>query len=174
MARAWLKVEGALLRHPKVTRLAEMFGVHPYLIGGFLLAWWDYCAEYGRAGEAAVCPRLTLDQLALPVQKAATHLQLPDMRSALRKVRLMNRDGRPHDWQDYAGALLTRRAKEAQRKKLARLMSAGQAADAAQQKAPQSRVEKSREKLLRAQPEKSTPQRMTGADFKRALGIPAA
>lgn len=175
MARAWLKVEGAMLHHPKVTKLAGMFGVHPYLIAGFLLAWWDYCATFGVAGRAAVCPDSTLDQFALPVQKAATKLQLPTMVNALRKVRLMDRDGRPHDWEEYAGALLTRRAKETQRRKLSRALSAGHDAGAGATKASQSRAEIEKKKPVLSNCDRRTaaPARMTGADLQRAFAVPA-
>lgn len=154
-----------------MVKLAEMFGVPPYLIVGFLIAWWDYCAEMGENGEAAKCPSLVLAQLALPVQKAATNLQIPDMLSALRKTRLASRDGRPHDWQDYAGALLTRRAKEKMRKRLARAVSAVCPADSPAHVATKSRERVEKRKAFTRDPsKKQQPERMTGDDLRNVFG----
>jgi hypothetical protein len=167
--RLWLKVEPAVLEHRKVIRVAAMFGVEPYLIVGFLLAWWSYCVEHGTQARAAVCPDLVLDRLALPVQKAATKMQVPTMKDALRAAKLMNRDGRPHDWEVYSGEVLTRRAKDAQRKRLVRTLSA----DTPRMGRGASRVEKSRVEKRTTEivdgTRKQQPKRLAGADFLRAV-----
>jgi len=123
VARAWLKVEGALGRHPKVRALAERYGVHPYLIVGFLVAWWDYCADFGSGERPANCSRTVLAEFAQPIMAAAREAVVPDIADALREVRLMDAHGHPKDWQDYTGALLTKRAKDAERMRTVREQS---------------------------------------------------
>jgi hypothetical protein len=129
VARTWLKVEGALGRHPKVRMLAERYGVHPYLVVGFLLAWWDYCAEFARPfadgsrtvrEPSASCPRAVLAEFAAPLAAASREVVVPDIVDALKEVGLMDAAGAPNDWQVYTGALLARRARDADRVRASR------------------------------------------------------
>lgn len=110
MPRLWLKVEPAILEHPKTVALAELYGVHPYTICGFLVAWWGYCAHY----EVA-CPESKVQQFAEPVLRLASEMAVPDINEALTQVGFMGPDRLPNDWEDYTGGLLERRAKDRRR-----------------------------------------------------------
>lgn len=124
MSRLWLRVDTSLPRHPKVRRLAEMYGVPPAVVVGFLFAWWGYCAEFGSDGHPADCPRTVLTEFASDMVKLSALAVVPDVTDALREVRLMDRSGHPWDWQDWTGQLLRRRADDADRKRTVRKMSA--------------------------------------------------
>lgn len=122
MPRLYLKVEGGIHRHPKVLRLVEVFQLPelegPDLVVGFLMRWWHYCAEYaGGDGKPADCPRNVLRDLARALLGKSAAVVTPDLVQTLREARLMDQHGRPWDWQDYTGALLARRAKDAERKR---------------------------------------------------------
>lgn len=134
--RLYLRVEASLSRHPKVHQLVEAFGLDdhtgPYLVVGFLLAWWGYAAEFGSGGHPADCPRRVLDDMAAPLRAASTVAVVPPIEDALKKVRLMDGRGHPWDWQDYTGLLLTKRAKDADRKRTVRGLSAPCPGDTAQ------------------------------------------
>lgn len=115
--RLYLRVEAALPRHPKVRKLAVMYGVEPYLIVGFLVSWWGYCGEFGSGGNPAETPGSTLDELAAPILRSAKVAVVPAIRDALRAVRLLDADDRPHDWQDFSGKQLAAREADVQRKR---------------------------------------------------------
>ena len=125
MSRAWLKVEGSLWRHPKVIQLAKLYDVEPYLVCGFLLAWWEYCTDFAASGASVECPLDVLTGFAQPIMRQTRKTTVPAIRDALITCRLMDETGAPHDWQDYSGALVSKRAKDAQRKKVDRAVSKG-------------------------------------------------
>jgi hypothetical protein len=118
--RTWLRVEGSIVRHPKVVLLASYYGVHPYLVCGFLLAWWDRSTEFASAGRPAPVSADTLASLAQPVLQGSDKVIVPTITDGLKRAGLMDEDGNPNDWEEYTGSLLTKRAKDAQRKRLAR------------------------------------------------------
>lgn len=105
--------------------MASIYGVEPYLIVGFLVAWWDYCTEFSTAGEAVECPMDVLTDLAAPIWRSTKMVTALSIQDALKTCRLMDENGHPHDWQEYSGALVTKRAKDAQRKKMERSVSRG-------------------------------------------------
>lgn len=152
--RPYLPIEPALVDHPKTRALAKTWGCHPYTVVGFLVKLWGYCLEFQEDGLVDGRPLDVLDELAAPC--LATSIgTLPTVREALLRAGFIDADGKLHDWEDYAGALVERRRKDRRRKRLTRGRlpqdirgtSAGQAADTPRTSAPRvekSRVEKSR------------------------------
>ena len=155
--RPYLPIEPALVDHPKTRALAKLWGCHPYTAVGFLVKLWGYCLEYQDDGNVDGRPADVLDDLAAPC--IATSIgTMPTVREALLKSGFINDDGRLHDWDEYAGALVERRRKDRRRKQLSRRRggedsrqtSSGQAVDRRGNSAP--RVEKSRvEKSIQEQ-----------------------
>lgn len=128
MTRTWLPIEIALAGHRKTKALARLWHCHPYMVVGFLVSLWGYCLEFQSDGRLADVPNEDLDELAAPCLAGVvgTH---PPTRAALERTGFLDPDGRLHDWQDYAGALVARRQKDATRKRAKRQMSAGHPAD---------------------------------------------
>lgn len=171
MARPWLKVEPAVLKHPKTRALAKLWGCHPYQVVGFLVALWGYCLEYQEDGHVADCPGDVLDELAAPCQGQALG-PLHTVVEALQSVGFADADGYLHDWDEFTGGLLVQRRNERERKRLARravrrtsaAASTGQSPDGRGKSAPrveQSRVEESRAPAAAVEP----PASLTKQDY---------
>ena len=115
MGRTWTKVETVLPRHPKTKALARLWQTHPYMVCGFLLATWDYMLEHQPDGNLFAVPDAELEELAKPcLERAVGVVDVP--RDVLVTSGWVERDGYWHDWNEYAGALVERRAKERDRK----------------------------------------------------------
>jgi len=146
--------------HPKTRALAKIWGCHPYTVVGFLVKLWGYCLEFQEDGIVDGRPLDVLDELAAPC--LATSIgTMPTVREALLRAGFIDVDGKLHDWEDYAGALVERRRKDRRRKRLTRGRlppdvrgtSTGQVADTPRTSAPRvekSRVEKSRQEAAAA------------------------
>lgn len=119
MPRPWLKVEPAVLKHPKTRALARVWQCHPYQVVGFLIALWGYFFEYQPDGNVDGCPVDVLDELAAPCLGRALGT-VPTVREALLGAGFMDANGRLHDWDDYSGGILAHRANDRKRKKLER------------------------------------------------------
>lgn len=148
--RPYLPIEPALVDHPKTRSLAKIWGCHPYMVVGFLVKLWGYCLEFQEDGAVDGRPLDVLDELAAPCLGTSLGV-LPTVREALLRSGFIDEDGRLHDWDEYAGALVERRRKDRRRKRLARQLeqrtSSGQDADAPRtsvRRVEKSRVEKSR------------------------------
>lgn len=141
LMRTWIKVEGRVVSHPKTLHLAELWGCDPLTVVGFLVSFWDYLLEYQSDGQASGVRPSQLEKLAASCQQRAlaVHLTVLD---ALKESGFVDPDGRVHDWEDYAGALVTRRQRDRDRKRGGRTVSAGNGVDTRALSAP--RVEQSR------------------------------
>lgn len=139
--RTWLKVEGKVVSHRKTKHLARLWGCSPYTAVGFLVAFWDYLLEFQSDGQASDLRAEELDELAAPCQQRAltSHLTVLD---ALKEAGFVDPDGRAHDWEDYAGALVTRRQRDRDRKRDERKTGKGRPMDTPRTSAP--RAEQSR------------------------------
>lgn len=139
--RTWLKVEGKVVSHPKTKHLARLWGCSPYAVVGFLVALWDHLLEFQSDGQVVDVRAEDLDDLAAPCQQRAltTHLTVLD---ALKDSRFVDPDGRAHDWEEYAGALVMKRQRDRDRKREERKKSDGRPVDDLRTSAP--RVEQSR------------------------------
>lgn len=112
MARTWLKVEPAVVQHPKTARLAALLSVTPHAAVGILIELWGYCQEFQGDGDVTSCPQDVLRRV------LGTSADNPI--EVLQKCGFVDADGKLHDWDEYAGALVERRRKEAARKRLER------------------------------------------------------
>lgn len=142
--RTWLKVEGKVVSHPKTKHLARLWGCDPYMVVGFLVAFWDHLLEFQSDGQVSDVRTEDLDELAARCQQRAiaVHLTVLD---ALKEAGFVDPDGRAHDWEDYAGALVTKRQRDRDRKREERKKSSGRPADGSRTSAP--RVEQSRAEI---------------------------
>ena len=116
----WLKVEPRVVSHRKTKALARRWGCEPYMVAGFLLAFWGYLLDYQSDGRAADVPREDLEELAEPclrVGRAPDYVIVHDVLADLKEAGFVDPDGMAHDWQVYAGALLTARERDRDRKR---------------------------------------------------------
>lgn len=140
--RVWLKVEPAVVTHRKTKALARRWGCSPYAVVGFLIAFWNYLMEFQSDGRAADVPVEDLDELAAPCRSVQGELVSSTL-DDLKATGFVDPDGKAHDWELYAGALLTRRERDAARKRHERAQSNGHPADVPRTSGR--RVEQSRE-----------------------------
>jgi hypothetical protein len=105
----WIESHTSLARHPKTLRLARILGIPvPAALGHLHLLWWwaiEYAPDGGvgrfDAGDLALACMWDGDEAAL----------LP----ALQRAGFVDQDGNLHDWHDYAGKLVDRRRRNAER-----------------------------------------------------------
>jgi len=116
MPRPWIKIEPAIVQHPKTRQLAKLWGCHSYHVVGFLVALWGYCLEYQEDGNVDGLPPDVLDEFAAPCLNGAHQ----SVRDALQEVGFVDAGGRLHDWDEYTGELIERRRRDRERKRLAR------------------------------------------------------
>lgn len=114
-----MKVEPAVVKHPKTRALARKWNCHPQQVVGFLIELWGYFLEYQPDGNVAGCPVDVLDEFATPCMGRALGT-VDTVRQALTEVGFVDPDGRLHDWDDYSGGILAHRAKDRRRKKIER------------------------------------------------------
>ena len=121
---AWFEAYETMAKHPKTLKLARLLGVDRRYAVGLLhdLFSWGLSAA-GKYGELR---GLTAEDIAsaleLPKRKGLAAVQ------ALQDSGYLEFDGTSytiHDWYDYAGKLMDRRAAEARRKSESRRLSAG-------------------------------------------------
>lgn len=112
--RTWLPVEIGLAKHPKTRSLARLWSAHPYTVVGFLLELWGYCLEHQPNGDTGAIPDEDLNAMAAPCLAASIGL-MADVRESLRRVGLVEKSGRLHDWNEYAGRIIQKRAAERKR-----------------------------------------------------------
>lgn len=105
---AWIESHTTLARHPKTLRLAKLLNVAvPTAIGHLHLLWW-WALEYAPDGSLAA---FSAEEIALACMWDGDAAQL---RTSLQKSGFVERS-QIHDWQDYAGKLLDRRAANRER-----------------------------------------------------------
>ncbi len=111
---AWIESHQELYRHPKVKRLARATGASvPALIGHLHLLWW-WALDYAQTGELTDYTSEDIADAALWEDDPAAFTE------AVTNAGFLDRDdGRTylHDWNDYAGKLLERRASDRERKR---------------------------------------------------------
>lgn len=114
---AWIEFHQSLISHPKTKRLARRLGLPIPAIIGHLACFWCWCLEYAQDGNLS---RYDAEELA-----DAAMYQGEDSEgfvAALIDAGFLEKvDGlQVHDWHDYAGRLVERRAANAKRMKAAR------------------------------------------------------
>lgn len=107
----WIESHVTLGRHPKLIRLAEALGTSRAAAMGHLHYLWHWSLVYTFGGDLS--PFRPKD-----VSHAAEWDGDPEaFIAALKEVGFLDADGHLHDWQDYAGRILERRAAERDRKR---------------------------------------------------------
>jgi hypothetical protein len=105
----WIESHTSLARHPKTLRLARILGIPvPAALGHMHLLWW-WAIEYAPDGDVG---RFDAAEVALACMwEGEAAALLP----ALQRAGFVDTDGRIHDWHDYAGKLVDRRRRNAER-----------------------------------------------------------
>jgi hypothetical protein len=111
---AWIESHQELARHPKTKRLARAAGIQiPAAIGHLHLLWW-WALDYAQSGELTGFTHGDIADAALWEGDPETFA------GALAEAGFIDREGERifvHDWPDYAGKLVERRAKDRERKR---------------------------------------------------------
>jgi hypothetical protein len=112
---AWIEVHEGLLRHRKTTALAEALDVHRTSAAGHIIGLWLWAL--GNAPEGDLHP-ISTRAIAIGADWEGD----PDtFMDALITAGFVDPDGKIHDWYAYAGRLIERRAKDAERKRTERV-----------------------------------------------------
>jgi hypothetical protein len=105
----WIESHTSLARHPKTLRLARILGIAvPAALGHLHLLWW-WAIEYAPDGDVG---RFDAGDLALACMWEGDETALLP---ALQRAGFVDQDGNLHDWHDYAGKLVDRRRRNAER-----------------------------------------------------------
>jgi len=178
VARPWLKVEPALVKHRKTRKLAKLWHCHPYQVVGFLVSLWGYCLEFQEDGDVTAMLDVELEELAAPCVAQAIGT-LPTVREALREAGFLDANGRLHDWTDYTGGLSVERRKARKRQQLHRERQGVTSRDArdvshneGRDVTPQSRVEQSRVEESREETKSSAAAAEVVAELRASLPEP--
>lgn len=111
---AWIESHQELARHPKTKRLARMVGIPiPAAIGHLHLLWW-WALDFAQAGDLT---NYTSDDIADAAQWEGDPGAFTDALIAAGFIDRENEQLKIHDWHDYAGKLVERRAKDRERKR---------------------------------------------------------
>lgn len=107
----WIRVDTGLTRHPKVRVVAQSLGFRRNEVVGLLISLWAYALEYHEDGDlsSAAWPCVAED-LGYPRSRGNA------IRDALTQAGFLTADSRLNDWEEYQGALLTRRSLDRNRK----------------------------------------------------------
>lgn len=120
---AWIESHTTLARHPKTLRLAHLLGVSvPTVIGHLHLLWW-WALEYAQDGRLAAFSAAEVARACMWEGDPAA------LRAGLQKSGFVERK-QIHDWHDYAGKLIDRRAANRERMRSARDQHVSRTADA--------------------------------------------
>jgi len=116
---AWIESHQSLGQHPKTIRLAGLLKVRvPEAVGLLQFLWW-WALDYAADGQVAVADQQVV------ARACQWHGPPAKFWDALSEVGFVEPSERPeawkiHDWMDYAGRLVERRAANAARMKAAR------------------------------------------------------
>lgn len=123
---AWIKSYQALRQHPKTRKLARRLGVRlPEAVGILHCLWW-WCIDYAPDGDLT---KHDAEDIALACEWEGEPKDIIEHLTSCGFID--NGDGlRLHDWDEYGGALVVAREKEAERKREGRSSaSSGRPAD---------------------------------------------
>ena len=122
----WAPVYQSLWTHRKTFELAALLGINETYAGAHLVRLWTWAIDNAPDGDVADLSDRAIAYGAGWGQEVSLFV------GALIKPGFLDPDRRLHDWDDYAGRLIERRQKDAERKHKARElpeMSGGQAPD---------------------------------------------
>lgn len=107
---AWIELHQTLVDHPKVRRLARALGVHPMQAIGHLVALWLWCLDYAPAGDLG---HVADDDLADAARWSGDAGRFVAELERVMLVDYVAGSRAVHDWEDYAGRLMTKRTQHA-------------------------------------------------------------
>ena len=111
---AWLEIHQSLPTHRKTLALADALGIEPVHAVGHLTCLWLWTLD--NAPEGAL-----MDVSSRTIARAAQWRKDADaFVAALVDAGFLDADHYVHDWEDYAGRIVERRRKDAERKRLER------------------------------------------------------
>lgn len=115
---AWIESHQGLARHPKTLKLARKLNVHVAQAIGHLHMFWWWALDYAQDGDLSHCDPEDIAIAADWPEDADFFVE------SMVEVGFIDRDNDGlliiHDWYDYAGKLIERRAADAARKKRSR------------------------------------------------------
>lgn len=109
MSEPWIRVHANLAGKPVVWRAVEALAVTPHEAIGLLVQFWGSVSQHAQNGEVASLPDAQLEVWAGWRGKHGKF-------AAFIRSTHLDPDGRVNEWDEYAGALENRRAKERIRK----------------------------------------------------------
>jgi hypothetical protein len=107
----WIRVDGNLPGHPKVTRLAELLCVPQATAVGYVVMLWCWAVQYAPEGgpvTAAVCSVCVRGGHG---DKRVTR-RVARLYDAFRESAVIDSDGMLHDWHVYQGAIVEKRERD--------------------------------------------------------------
>ena len=119
---AWIESHQGLAKHPKTLKLARKLNIHTAQAIGHLHMFWWWALDYAQDGDISNCDP---EDIAIAADWPGDASEFFD---ALVSVGFIDRheDGKTtiHDWYDYAGKLIEKRAADAERKRKERSSAA--------------------------------------------------
>jgi uncharacterized phage protein (TIGR02220 family) len=105
----WIELHQTLPRHPKLLRFANMLRIHPAQAAGHLTFLWLWTLDFAPSGDLSAFAPAELSAGACYPGDAEKFCQ------ALKECRLVDSDGKVHDWAEYGGKLIAARERNAQK-----------------------------------------------------------
>jgi hypothetical protein len=113
---SWLESHQSLRDHPKTRKLARRIGGLTNAIGTLHCLWW-WCLDYAPDGDLS---GHDAEDVAIACEWEGDPKELIDMLVASGFLDREKKTLRIHDWTDWGGTLVQRRAKDAERKRRGR------------------------------------------------------
>lgn len=118
----WIQVYSNLIRHPKVTKLADKLGLSckdtsPNVVAaGMLVSLWLWAAQNATEGDLSECSDRAIAEAAEYKKKPSVFVD------ALMDAKFLDNDRKLHDWSEYAALLIdcNERQREQTRKRVAK------------------------------------------------------
>lgn len=111
---AWIEVHESVREHPKTYSLSELLHIEQYAAGGLVIFLWTWALTNAQDGDLS---RFTPTAIA----RACFWTKKPDLLvGALHNAGWLDDGMKIHDWEEYAGRLIEKRAKNTARMRNAR------------------------------------------------------
>ena len=111
---AWIESHQTLVKHPKTLKLARRLQISiPTVIGHLHMLWW-WALEYAQDGDLTKCD---VEDIAIAMDWQGDAQELINALVDVGFLDQMYESLSIHDWYEYAGRLIERRAEDAERKR---------------------------------------------------------
>lgn len=111
---AWIQVDETLRDHRKTCALADALDIDDYAAVGLMVCLWMWALTNAEDGDLDVFPPRVIARACCWPGSAV------DLVKALKAAGFVDEDGRIHDWAQYAGRLMDRRARNRERMRAVR------------------------------------------------------